>query len=153
MVGGRRSSGTAQIIEILGYKDLDVYKRAFGLLKPIHELVLTFPDYERFDLASQIRRAAKSVPADIGEGYAIRDEPKLFCKHLRISYGSSTEVRVHLDVARELEYLSQSTHDQFESEYAIVSKQVFRLWQHWRTKIPRDADDHTTAHDALTTDD
>lgn len=60
-----------------GYRDLDVYKRSFALLGPVHTLVKTFPDYEKWDLAQQMRRAAKSIPANIAEGYALRDAPRL----------------------------------------------------------------------------
>ena len=118
-----------------GYRDLDVYKRSFGLLKPLHRLVLTFPDYEKYDLASQLRRASKSIPANIGEGYALRDAPKLFCKHLSIAYGSASEVRVHLDVALELEYVPSEVHKDLEGQFEIVAKQLFRLWQHWRQTL------------------
>ena len=108
-----------------GYRDLDVYKRAFGLLKPLHHMVLTFPDYEKYDLASQLRRAAKSIPANIGEGYALRDAPKLFCKHLRIAYGSASEVRIHLDMALELGYVAPATHNHLADQFEIVAKQLF----------------------------
>jgi four helix bundle protein len=97
--------------------------------------VLAFPDYEKYDLASQLRRSAKSIPANIGEGYALRDAPKLFCKHLRIAYGSATEVRVHLDIALELEYISPEAHQDVEGQFEIVAKQLYRLWQHWRRTL------------------
>lgn len=116
-----------------GYRDLDCYKRSFALLRPVHQLVLKFPDYEKWDLAQQLRRAAKSIPANIAEGYALRDAPRLFCKHLRIAYGSAAEMRVHFDAARELGYISPEQHADFEGRYAIVAKQLYRLWQHWRT--------------------
>jgi four helix bundle protein len=124
-----------------GYRDLDVYKRSFGLLKPLHQLVLSFPDYEKYDLGSQLRRASKSIPANIGEGYALRDAPKLFCKHLRIAYGSASEVRVHLDVASELGYVAPETHNDLAGQFEIVAKQLFRLWQHWRQTLGVAADE------------
>ena len=130
-----------------GYRDLDVYRRSFGLLKPLHQLVLTFPDYEKYDLASQLRRASKSIPANIAEGYALRDAPKLFCRHLRIAYGSASEVRVHLDVALELEYLSPEAHKDLESQFEIVAKQLFRLWQHWRQTLAVVDDDKSLIPD------
>ncbi len=143
-VVGRNAHAAADATESRsprGYRDLDVYKRSFGLLKPLHRLVLTFPDYEKYDLASQLRRSAKSIPANIGEGYALRDAPKLFCKHLRIAYGSATEVRVHLDIALDLEYISTQTHADLEPQFEVVTKQLYRLWQHWRRTLGVTGDD------------
>ena len=64
---------------ITSFRDLEVCQRGMSLLGPIHELALQFPDYEKFDLASQLRRAAKSLPANIAEGYAKRRSAKGFC--------------------------------------------------------------------------
>jgi four helix bundle protein len=38
------------------------------LLRPVHRLALKLPDYEKFDLASQLRRASKSIPANVAGG-------------------------------------------------------------------------------------
>jgi four helix bundle protein len=65
----------------------------------------------------------------------------LFCKHLRIAYGSAAELRVHLDVAFELRYLAAERHADLEGRYAVVAKQLFRLWQHWTRQFGIDADD------------
>ncbi len=61
---------------IRSYEDIEAFQRAMTLLKPAHELALTFPDYEKFDLASQLRRASKSIPANIAEGYAKRSSAR-----------------------------------------------------------------------------
>jgi len=55
---------------IKSYRDLEVYQRAKALVVPIHELANSLPPHERFDLADQIRRASKSVVANIVEGYS-----------------------------------------------------------------------------------
>jgi four helix bundle protein len=55
---------------IQSYEDLEAYQRSFALLRPVYQLIRQLPDHERYDLASQMRRAAKSVPTNIAEGYA-----------------------------------------------------------------------------------
>jgi four helix bundle protein len=48
---------------IQSYRDLEVYKRAMGLLVPLHQQLLKFPEYEKFELCSQMRRCSQSIPA------------------------------------------------------------------------------------------
>jgi four helix bundle protein len=117
---------------IRSYEDLIVYQRGMAMLSRIHKLVLTFPDYEKYDLADQMRRASKSVPTNIAEGYAKKRFPKVFRNHLIVAMGSANEMVVHLKVARELGYVSQRECDECASEYEIIGKQLNRLASSWR---------------------
>ena len=118
---------------IRSYEDLDVYQRSMALLKPVHDMVLKFPDYEKFDLANQLRRASKSIPANIAEGYGKRRSAKEFQSFLSHALGSATEMEVHLKIARALDYISADEFTWLHAEYEIVGKQLYRLMQHWRT--------------------
>jgi four helix bundle protein len=115
------------------YEDLDVFKRAFGMLKPVHDLVLKFPDYEKFDLANQMRRACKSIPTNIAEGYARRRSPKEFCSFLAIAVGSANEMEVHVRTAHELTYIDDNTCEGFMKEYQTIGKQLTALIKYWRS--------------------
>ena len=53
---------------IRNYHDIEAFQRAMTLLRPVHRLALKLPDYEKFDLASQLRRASKSIPANVAGG-------------------------------------------------------------------------------------
>jgi four helix bundle protein len=118
---------------IRSFRDLEVWQRGMALLQPVHELVLRFPDYEKFDLASQLRRACKSVPANIAEGYAKRRSAKEFRAYLANAMGSATEMEVHMEIARGLGYISPEQAEHFVSEYQIVARQLYRLIEKWRT--------------------
>ena len=118
---------------IRSYEDLEVYQRAMEMLPVVHRLALTFPDFEKYDLANQIRRASKSVPANIAEGYAKKRSPKEFQAFLTNAMGSAAEMEVHLKIARKLEYLSQEECNQIIGEYEIIGKQLYRLIEHWRS--------------------
>ncbi len=52
-----------------GFEDLDCYKLALQVVCEAYDLVKRLPDYERYDLARQLRRAASSVTLNIAEGY------------------------------------------------------------------------------------
>jgi four helix bundle protein len=116
-----------------GYEDLEVYRRGVALVKPLHDLVVGFPDYERFELASQMRRACKSVPTNVAEGYARRRSPKDFCNFLTIALGSANEMEVHFEIAHILGYVTGEDRERFTSEYRIIGKQLNRLIQYWRS--------------------
>jgi four helix bundle protein len=78
-----------------------------------------------------MRRACKSVPANIAEGYGRRRSAKEFCTFLALAVGSANEMEVHLKTAHELGYISTQDIEHFRSEYEIVGKQLTRLIQYW----------------------
>ena len=84
---------------IRSYEDLDAFQRALALVRPAHDFALTLPEYERFDLCSQVRRASKSVPANIAEGYGKRRSSRHFRVYLENAIGSANEMVVHLQIA------------------------------------------------------
>ena len=117
---------------ITGYHDLEVYKRAKALMVAMHKLVETFPAHERFDLTDQVRRASKSVVANIVEGYSHKDTPAKTKQFWRTAMGSADEMAEHLDTAIVLGYVSRDAGQPHIDEYKIVAKQLYRLIQNWR---------------------
>lgn len=131
-VGGRRiAHNDGSRSPIRSFRDLEVYQRGMRLLGPVHEIVLRFPDYEKFDLATQLRRASKSVPANIAEGYAKRRSAKEFRAYLANAMGSATEMEVHLEIARELGYITTEQCATLVEEYQILARQLYRLIERW----------------------
>jgi four helix bundle protein len=50
-------------------KDLEVWRAARELRKEIYSLARVLPDFEKFAVASQLRRASTSVTANLAEGF------------------------------------------------------------------------------------
>ncbi len=118
---------------IKSFRDLEVYKRAKALVVPIHQLVATFPACEQYDLCDQMRRASKSVVANIVEGYSHKETPAKAKQHWRISMGSADEMVEHLETAVALEYVTQATCQPYMEEYTVVAKQLYTLIRNWHT--------------------
>ena len=82
------------------FEKLQTWQKAHGLMLDVHKkLVPLLPKEEKYDLADQIRRSSKSVPANIVEGagrYYYMDNVR-FCYNAR---GSLDETLNHLIVAR-----------------------------------------------------
>ena len=88
------------------HKDLDVWKESMTLAKEVYRLTTNFPKEETFGLASQMRRAAVSIPSNIAEG-AARNSTKEFIQSLYIALGSLAELETQLLLARELEFVPE----------------------------------------------
>ena len=54
------------------YRDLDVYNMAHELGLTCHKLSMKLPKHELYETGSQLRRASKSISANIVEGYGRR---------------------------------------------------------------------------------
>ncbi len=131
---------------IRSFRDIEAYQRARALQPTIYKLTASMPDFEKFDLADQMRRACKSVATNIAEGYAKRDSVPEFKRFLRISMGSANEMEVHLETACDLGYMIREECAKLVGEYQIIGKQLHRLIESWQ-KFPKPAagPDRTTA--------
>lgn len=99
-----------------GFEDLDCYKLSLQLLVNVHDVAAKLPSREKFDLADQMRRASKSTPANIAEGYG-RHHWLDALRFYYIARGSLNETINHLITARTLEYIEQSL---FEELYQLA---------------------------------
>src|SRR6266480_2708821 len=81
---------------------LDTWRCAQELAYQAYLLTLSPHLSRHFALIDQIRRAARSVPANIAEGYALETRPQ-YLRGLKIALGSNTELYSHLAVLARLD--------------------------------------------------
>jgi four helix bundle protein len=86
-----------------GHRHLVVWQKALGLAAQSHSLARGLPSDERYELASQIKRAATSVPANIAEGSG-RSHRREYLHFLAIARGSAAELQTYLELLKALEY-------------------------------------------------
>ena len=92
----------------LPHHSLVAWQRADDLFIEVHTLTLrAFPQYERYELGSQTRRAAYSVAANIVEGSARQHKGEKL-QFLNTSRASLAEVGYCLHVARRLGYINDA---------------------------------------------
>ncbi|MGA2985339.1 MAG: four helix bundle protein [Terriglobia bacterium] len=89
---------------ILDFKDLEAWKARRELRREINKLAKGLPEFERYGLASQLRRAAISVTANVAEGFGRfgYQENAQFCRQAR---GSLYELRDHLTTCVDAGYV------------------------------------------------
>lgn len=97
------------------YKNLDVYKESKTLVKMVYRLLKKFPKEENYALCDQLRRAAISVPSNLAEGSG-RTSAKDQAHFLEMAFGSLMEVDCQMDIAFELEYITQDELSAFEEQ-------------------------------------
>jgi four helix bundle protein len=89
------------------FRQLQVWQLAMELVTEIYRTTARFPPSEKFGLTSQLRRAAVSVPANIGEGKR-RKRQRALLHHLDIALGSQGEIEVQLEIAMRVGFLQDT---------------------------------------------
>lgn len=108
------------------FRDLEVYQKSFKLHIEIHELSMTFPKFELYELGSQIRRSSNSVPANIAEGYN-NQHTNIYLEGLNRAVGEAQETQHHLEAALEKGYLDQTKFNRLDGRYTECTKMLFGL--------------------------
>ena len=116
---------------INNFRDLQVYQKAYEVSLEIHKLSLRFPQYERDELGSQIRRASKSVAMNIAEGFGRNDSLADFKRFIVMALGSCDEVRVQLDYCKDLGYINEEQYKTYEEAYVVVGKMLTKMLKTW----------------------
>jgi len=78
-------------MSVKSYQDLIAWQRGIDLVVATYEMSRLLPKWEHYELASQMRRAAVSVPSNIAEGHA-RSSRREYAHALSISLGSLAEL-------------------------------------------------------------
>jgi four helix bundle protein len=91
--------------DIRSFEDLECWKKGRYLRIEISKLIKAFPSFEKFELASQMRRASRSVTHNISEGYG-RFHFKENAQFCRISRGSLYEILDQIITAHDENYIN-----------------------------------------------
>ena len=86
------------------HHELVAWQVSIDLVGDLYRMTETFPAKETYGLASQIRRAAISVPSNIAEG-AARTTKREFAHYLSMARGSVSEIDTQLTIAKQLDYI------------------------------------------------
>lgn len=117
------------------YRDLEVFQESYGAALEISKLAKQFPGFERFELARQLRRAARSIPANIVEGWAKRNSAPEFKRYLQVAIGSCDEVKLWLQMSKDEGYTSDEELKRFSDRFNRIGAMLASLWKRWRTDV------------------
>lgn len=114
------------------YTDLLVYQQAYRLALEISKLTKSFPRQEQYEIGRQLRACARSVAANIVEGWAKRNSPAEFKRHLIISKGECAEVEYWLDLSRDEGLAAEVRFGALKGEYGKLGMMIHNLWKEWK---------------------
>ena len=114
------------------HRKLVAWQEAIRLVELVYRETANFPRQEIFGLASQLRRAAVSIPSNIAEG-AGRNSTRELAHFLGIASGSRTELDTHLGIAVRLGFIRA------DSEVFPLLDRVGRLLVGLRKSIKQSA--------------
>lgn len=117
---------------IRSFRDRDVYARSFLAMEFVYKKILNMlPDYEKYDLTSQLRRSSKAIPRLIAEGYAKRHQIAGFRKYLDDAMAESNEMIASLEQVKCLYNNNSEEIIVSIQQYEIISKQLYKLSMGW----------------------
>ena len=123
------------------FRDLEVWQESMTLVEEVYALSKRFPSEERFGLTSQFRRAAVSIPSNIGEG-ARRTRRKAFLNHLDIALGSQGEVDVQLELATRLAFCTKAERTGIQERIDRIGRMLNGLIESIQPQPWDEFDDH-----------
>jgi len=103
------------------YADPIAWQKAMNLAESVYRVTKTLPQRETYGLASQMRRAAVSIPSNIAEGEG-RGTPGQFLHMLAVSYGSLRELETQVILAGRLRRVSDDDRHQMVEQCAEVGR-------------------------------
>lgn len=110
------------------FRKLQVWAKAHQLTLTIYQVTASFPRDETYGLASQIRRAASSIPSNIAEGCGREGDAELsrFCT---IARGSASELEYQILLARDLKLIQPHDYEQLAERTTEIKRMLTVLVQ------------------------
>ena len=107
---------------------LKVWEKAHQLTMAIYQITATFPREQTYALASQMRRAASSIPSNIAEGCG-RDGDAELSRFCSIARGSASELEYQILLARDLKLIQPKQYEQLSSQAVELKRMLTVLMQ------------------------
>jgi four helix bundle protein len=106
-------------------EDLEVFRRAYALSLELHRASLDFPRIEQWALADQIRRASKSICANLAEGFGKQRQSRVeFHRFVMMAIGSADEMQVWTLYCRDLGYIDAEVAERWRGEYREIARML-----------------------------
>ena len=96
--------------KIESFRDLVVYQRAFALQQEVFEVTKSFPKQEVYSLTDQMRRASRSIGANLAEAWHKRRYVAHFVSKLTDADAEQAETQHWVDTSFACAYIDNQQH-------------------------------------------
>jgi four helix bundle protein len=107
-------------------QDLEVYQKLFKLGLEVHELAMSFPKFELYEIGSQLRRSSNAVPAILAEGFGNK-HTTIYKESISRSQGELRETLHHIRFSHKKGYFKEEILIYFVNGYTECSKMLYGL--------------------------
>jgi four helix bundle protein len=115
------------------FERLEVWNKSRLLTKKIYKITRDFPDFEKFGIVSQLRRAVVSICSNIAEGSSRRSK-KDQAHFYNVAFSSLMETLNQLIISKDLEYLADQILVELRNEIHTISLMLNNLTQYANRK-------------------
>jgi four helix bundle protein len=112
---------------VIAYEKFKAWRAAHELALAIYAVSDRWPSSERYQLTSQVRRAALSIPANIAEGAAKRGKRE-FRRFLDVANGSFAELSYLLHFSKDRGLISQEIFESLNQQKENASRMTWKLY-------------------------
>ena len=116
----------SQVVAVHDFRRLRVWQRARELFVAIDRLTRSFPRSDHGVIATQLRRAALSIPNNIAEGCG-KSSVKDTLRYLQYASGSVAETENQLLIATDVGYIHPKTSDALVGQAVAIKRMLYRL--------------------------
>ena len=105
---------------ISSVRQLNVYKKAFGVAMEIFNISKGFPAEEKYSLTDQIRSSSRSVCSNLAEAWRKRRYQAVFINKLSDSSQEAAETQTWLEFALACHYIEESIFQDLDQKYEHI---------------------------------
>jgi len=115
------------------FRDLVVYQKAKKVSRKIFEISKGFPNEETYSLTDQIRRASRSIGAQIAEAWAKRRYERHFVSKLTDADAEQMETQHWVDEAFDCQYLDSKQAEELIAELMQIGRMLNSMMEKARS--------------------
>lgn len=141
--GEKGRLGDGERGQVRSFRELRVWQNAMDAAMAVFEITKRFPVEERYGMTDQVRRASRSVAANIAEAWRKRRYKAAFVAKLSDAESEACETQTWIELALRCSYLDTDRARHLDAQYEhIIAQLVIMINQasRWTITTKEDKD-------------